>query len=73
MVFAMATSISTISQMSRYEQMKYYREKRKEAYSQVQSLSSQATGLMTVKLSESQGMGNLAAKIAYQRSVKKTA
>ncbi|KQN70018.1 hypothetical protein DevBK_02915 [Devosia sp. BK] len=66
-------SISTISQMSRYEQMKYYREKRTAALAQVQSMSSQATGLMTVKLSESQGMGNLAAKIAYQRGVKKTA
>ena len=66
-------SLSTVSQMSRYEQMQYYREKRNSAYSAVQSLSSQATGLMTVKLSESQGMGNLAAKIAYQRGVSKTA
>ena len=66
-------SISTISQMSRYEQMTYHREKRKAAYSQVQALSSQATGLMTVKLSEAQGMGNLAAKIAYQRGVSKKA
>ncbi|RYE58349.1 MAG: hypothetical protein EOP20_06170 [Hyphomicrobiales bacterium] len=66
-------SLSSISQMSRYEQMNYYREKRKAAFSQVQSLSSQATGLMTVKLSESQGLGNLAAKIAYQRSTSKLA
>lgn len=67
------TSLSKISQMSRYEQMQYYREKRKAAFSAVQSLSSQATGLMTVKLSESQGMGNLAAKLAYQRGVSKKA
>ena len=66
-------SLSTVSQMSRYEQMQYYREKRKAAFSAVQSLSSQATGLMTVKLSESQGLGNLAAKIAYQRGVSKIA
>jgi len=66
-------SISTISKMSRYERMKYYREKRTAALAQVQSMSSQATGIMTVKISQSQGMGNLAAKIAYQRGVKKTA
>ncbi|KKB80040.1 hypothetical protein VW35_06220 [Devosia soli] len=69
----MATSISTISQMSRYEQMKYYREKRKAALAQVQSMSGQANGLVSVKISEAQGMGNLAAKIAYQRGIKKTA
>ncbi len=67
------TSLSTVSQMSRHEQMTYYREKRKAAFSQVQAMSSQATGLMTVKLSEAQGMGNLAAKIAYQRGISKKA
>ena len=66
-------SISSISQMSRYEQLKYYREKRKAAYSATQSLTSQANGLVSAKLSESQGMGNLAAKIAYQRGVSKKA
>ncbi len=66
-------SISTVSQMSRYNQMQYYREKRKTAYSQMQTLNSQASSLVSVKISQSQGMGNLAAKIAYQRSVSKTA
>ena len=66
-------SFSTVSQMSRYEQMNYYREKRKAAYSQLQALNSQANGLVSVKLSESQGMGNRVAKIAYQRGTNKTA
>lgn len=66
-------SLSSISQMSRHEQMKYYREKRKAPYSQLQALNSQANGLVSVKISESQGLGNLAAKIAYQRGTNKTA
>lgn len=63
--------LSTIANMSRYDQMQYYRAKRKDAYSKLQTLSSQASGLVSVKISESQGMGNLAAKIAYQRGVNK--
>ena len=66
-------SLSTISQMSRYEQMQNYREKRKAAFEAVQSQSSRATGLVSVQLSQSQGMGNLVAKIASQRSTNKTA
>lgn len=65
--------LSTIANMSRYDQMQYYRAKRKDAYSKLQTLSSQASGLVSVKISESQGMGNLAAKIAYQRGVNKKA
>lgn len=66
-------SISSVAQMSRYEQLKYYREKRKAAYSAAQSLTSQANGLVSVRLSESQGKSNLAAKIAYQRGISKKA
>jgi hypothetical protein len=66
-------SISKISQMSRYEQMQYYRAQRKDAYARMQSMSNQAMGLVSAKLGESQGMGNIVAKIAYQRSVNKTA
>lgn len=65
--------LSTIANMSRYDQMQYYRAKRKDAYSKLQTLSSQASGLVSVKISESHGMGNLAAKIAYQRGVNKKA
>lgn len=65
--------LSTIANMSRYDQMQYYRAKRKDAYSQLQTLNSQANNLVLVKLSESQGMGNLVAKIAYQRGVNKKA
>ena len=65
--------LSTIANMSRYDQMQYYRAKRKDAYSKLQTLSSQASGLVSVKISESQGLGNLAAKIAYQRGVNKKA
>lgn len=65
--------LSTIASMSRYEQMNYYRAKRKDAYSQLQALNSRANALVSVKLSEAQGMGNLAAKIAYQRGTNKTA
>ncbi|MGV3575796.1 MAG: hypothetical protein ACO1O4_11765 [Devosia sp.] len=65
--------LSTIANMSRYEQMNYYRAKRKDAYSQLQTLNSQANALVSVKLSEAQGLGNLAAKIAYQRGTNKTA
>ena len=65
--------LSTITNMSRYDQMQYYRTKRKDAYSQVQALSGQANSLVSVKLSESQGLGNLAAKMAYQRGISKKA
>lgn len=65
--------LSTIASMSRYDQMQYYRTKRKDAFAQMQSLSSQASSLVSVKISQSQGMGNLAAKIAYQRGTNKTA
>jgi hypothetical protein len=65
--------LSTIANMSRYDQMNYYRAKRKDAQSQLQTQSSQASGLVSAKLSQAQGMGNIAAKIAYQRGVKKTA
>ncbi|MBO9587443.1 hypothetical protein [Devosia sp.] len=65
--------LSTIANMSRYDQMQYYRAKRKDAYSQMQTLNSQASSLVSVKISEAQGMGNLAAKIAYQRGTNKTA
>jgi hypothetical protein len=65
--------LSTIANMSRYDQMQYYRAKRKDAYSQMQTLTSQANNLTSIKVSESQGMGNIVAKVAYQRSVQKTA
>lgn len=66
-------SFTTISNMSRYEQMNYYRAKRKDAYAKFQAQSAQAMGLVSVKISEAQGMGNLAAKVAYQRGVNKKA
>lgn len=65
--------LSTIASMSRYDQMNYYRAKRKDAYAKFQAQSAQAMGLVSVKLSEAQGMGNLAAKVAYQRGVNKKA
>ena len=64
-------SISTISQMSRYEQMQYYRERRKAAYAQFQQFSNQAANMMSVKTSESRGLGELAAKMGYQRAASK--
>jgi hypothetical protein len=39
----------------------------------MQTLTSQANNLTSIKVSESQGMGNIVAKVAYQRSVQKTA
>ena len=65
--------LSTIANMSRYDQMNYYRAQRKDAYAKVQAASNQAMGLVSVKISESQGMNNLAAKSAYQRGVNKKA
>lgn len=65
--------LSTIANMSRYDQMQYYRARRKDAYSAVQAQSGQATNLVSAKLAESQGMNNIAAKTAYQRGVNKKA
>lgn len=65
--------LSTIANMSRYDQMQYYRAKRKDAHSQMQTMSSQANNLTSIKVSEAQGMGNIVAKVAYQRGVNKSA
>ncbi|KRA99078.1 hypothetical protein ASD83_00615 [Devosia sp. Root685] len=65
--------LSTIASMSRHDQMNYYRARRKDAYAQMQAQSSQANGLVSIKVSEAQGMGNIVAKVAHQRSVNKKA
>ena len=65
--------LSTIANMSRYDQMQYYRAKRKDAFSKMQTFSSQANGLVSIKVSEAQGMGNIVAKVAHQRGVNKKA
>ncbi|MCW5722102.1 MAG: hypothetical protein KIS86_13255 [Devosia sp.] len=56
--------------MSRWQQMEYHRTRRKEAYERVQQFSTTANNLSAIKTSEAIGMGNIVAKVAYQRMSK---
>jgi hypothetical protein len=64
-------NLGKISQLSRYEQMQHYRALRKDAHARLQQFSSTANGLVAVKTSEAIGLGNIVAKVAYQRMSKK--
>lgn len=63
-------SISKISQMSRWQQMEYYRSVRKENYARFQQFSATANSMMSIKTNEAIGKGQVIAKLAYQRMSK---
>jgi hypothetical protein len=63
-------SISKISQMSRWQQMEYYRRVRKENYARSQQFSATANSMMSIKTNEAIGKGQVIAKLAYQRMSK---
>lgn len=63
-------SVSKISQMSRWQQMEYHRTRRKEAYERFQQFAATANSLSAIKTNEAIGMGNVIAKVAYQRMSK---
>ncbi|WEJ59794.1 hypothetical protein [Devosia sp. FJ2-5-3] len=63
-------SISKISQMTRWQQMEYYRSARKEGFARVQQFSATANSMMSIKTNEAIGKGNVVAKVAFQRMSK---
>jgi len=65
------SSISKISQMSRWDQMKYYRARRSDAFARAQQFTAVANSLSAIKTNEAIGQGNIVAKVAHQRMSKK--
>ncbi|MFD1251367.1 MULTISPECIES: hypothetical protein [Devosia] len=60
-----------MSQMSSYEQMQVWRERRKAGYERFQQFAAVANSLNSIKTNEAIGMGNIVSKVAYQRISKK--